>query len=112
MGRHKAERVLILFLRVDLVRGAELLDIGGGQAHAFLQFGSDNEAFAFCLCKLRLDITLAADRQGISGHVAAIGPQNCARVFQKVDFRCAFTVGNYQSDAQFADCERPAILNI
>ena len=42
VGGDIGERRLVLFLRIDFIRGAELLDIGGVQAHPLLQLGGDD----------------------------------------------------------------------
>ena len=102
---HIGKRVLVLFLGVDLVGGAELLHVGGVQPHAFLQLGGDDETFALGLSQLRLDIPLAADRQGIGGHVAAVGTQHTGDGIPEGRLAvAAFTIGDDQRfDIDLAD---------
>ena len=102
---HIGKRVLVLFLGVDLVGGAELLDRGGVQPHAFLHLGGDDESFALGLSQLRLDVPFAADRQGIGGHVAAVGTQHAGDGIPEGGLAvAAFTIGDDQRfDIDLAD---------
>ena len=105
VARHKAERVLVLFLRIDLVRGTELLDVGCGKAHCFLQLGCNNEPLALGFGQLRLHVSLASDGQGISGHIAAIGTQHTGERIPEGGFTvAAFAISDDQGlDADLSD---------
>lgn len=76
MARCEGKRVFIFLLRKNLIRGAELFDDGSVQAHSFFQFGGDNQPLTLRLGKLRLHVPLAAHRQCISGHIAAVGTKH------------------------------------
>ena len=76
MAGHIAEGVLILFLGVDFVGGAELLHIRCVQAHTFLQLGSDDEPLSLGFGQLRFHVPFAAHRQRIGGHIATVGAKH------------------------------------
>ena len=76
MAGHIAEGVLILFLSVDFVGGAELLHIGCVQAHTLLQLGSDDEPLSLGLGQLRFHVPFAAHCQRIGGHIATVGAEH------------------------------------
>ena len=97
MARSERERVLVLLLCEDLICGAELLDQGGVQPHPFLQLSSDQQPFTLCLCQLRLDVPLTADRQGVRGDVAAVAAEDPGEDVPEGGFAVsAITVGDDQ----------------
>lgn len=72
----KAERVFVLFLREDVIGGAELLDGGIVQPSVFLHRGGDEQTLAFDLRHLRLHIPAASEGQCVSGDVTAVQTQD------------------------------------
>lgn len=72
MAGLEGERVFVLFLCKDVIGGAELFDGGIVQAGTFLHLGSNQKALALDLSHFGLDVSAAADCQGISGDVTAV----------------------------------------
>ena len=98
VGGDIGERRLVLFLRIDLVRGAELLDVGGVQAHPFLQLGGDDHPLALGFRQFRLHVALAAHSQGVCGHIAGVGAKHTGDGVPEGGFAVpALAVGNDQA---------------
>ena len=98
MGGHILEGVFVLFLRFNLVRGAQLLNRTGVQPHAFFQFGGDNQALALKLRHLRLHVSLAANGQRVRAHHAAVVAQHTGQRIPEGGFAVSpIAVGNDES---------------
>ncbi|GFI30422.1 hypothetical protein IMSAGC013_01812 [Lachnospiraceae bacterium] len=97
MARREGKRVLILFLRKNLIRGTELFDDGRVQAHTFLQLGCDKQPLALCLGKFRLYVPLTSHRQRIRRHIPAVGAKHTGYGVPKRGFAVAsLPIGNNQ----------------
>ena len=109
VGGDIGERRLVLFLRIDLVRGAELLDVGGVQAHPFLQLGGDDHPLALGFRQFRLHVALAAHSQGVCGHIAGVGAKHTGDGVPEGGFSVpALAVGNDQGfNVDLADGGKP-----
>ena len=66
MTGNKAKGIPKLFLCSDFVCGAELLNNGSVQTHAFFQLCGNHKTFAFEFCHLRTYVAPATGRQPIS----------------------------------------------
>ena len=109
VGGDIGERRLVLFLRIDLVRGAELLDVGCVQAHPFLQLGGDDHPLALGFRQFRLHVALAAHSQGVCGHIAGVGAKHTGDGVPEGGFSVpALAVGNDQGfNVDLADGGKP-----
>ena len=95
MGRNIGERVFVFLLCIDFIRGAKLLNIGCVESHAFLQFSSNEQSFAFGLGKFRLNISAASDRQHIGRDIATVGTKDSRHHIPEGTLAVsAFTVSN------------------
>ena len=95
MGRNIGEGIFVFLLCIDFIRGAELLNIGCVESHAFLQFSSNEQSFTFCLGKFRLYISAASDRQHIRRDISAIGTKGSRNHIPEGRLAVSsFTIGN------------------
>ena len=109
VGGDIGERRLVLFLRIDLVRGAELLDVGCVQAHPFLQLGGDDHPLALGFRQFRLHVALAAHSQGVCRHIAGVGAKHTGNGIPEGGLAVpALAVGNDQCfNVDLADGGKP-----
>lgn len=75
MAWHEIEGIFILLFSLDSVGGTKLFYDGSGQAYAILKFSSNQETLPHCLSDFGLDITAAANRQGIGGNPSGVASQ-------------------------------------
>ena len=73
---NEMEWVFVLLLSLNLIGAAKLLDNGGVQTSAFLQFGSNQQTLSVGLGQFRLHIAAASDRECISGDIAAVAAKH------------------------------------
>lgn len=106
----EGERVFVLFLRKNVISGAELLDGGIIQTGTFLHLSSNQKTLALDLSHFRLDVSAAADRQGICGDVATVQTQHAGDDIPKGGLTVpTIAVGNDEClDVNLADSSQTA----
>ena len=65
VARRKMERVFILLLSLDCIRGTKLFDEGGIEPHTLVKFCRNQHTLALGLGQFRLHVTLAANGQRV-----------------------------------------------